>query len=80
MGMTSKQFQGLVRLTLAQLERALKESPDNKELQELRDISRTCRKMGIILQTARIYSGVSGKVLGWRSAVGLHCKFNRCAV
>ena len=38
MGMTSKQFQGLVRLTLAQLERALKESPDNKELQELRDI------------------------------------------
>ena len=33
-----------------------------------------------ILQTARIYSGVSGKALGWRSAVGLRCKFNRCAV
>ncbi len=33
-----------------------------------------------ILQTARIYSGASGKVLGWRSAVGLHCKFNWCAV
>ena len=38
MGMTNKQFQGFVRLTLAQIERALKESPDNKELQELRDI------------------------------------------
>ncbi len=35
---------------------------------------------GFILQTARIYSGASGKVLGWRPAVGLHCKFNRCAV
>ena len=34
----------------------------------------------LILQTARIYSGVSGKALGWRSAVGLRCKFNRCAV
>ncbi len=33
-----------------------------------------------ILQTARIYSGISRKVLGWRSAVGLHCIFNRCAV
>lgn len=38
MGMTNKQFQGFVRLTLAQIERTLKESPDNKELQELRDI------------------------------------------
>jgi hypothetical protein len=38
MGMTNKQFQGFVRLTLAQIERALKESPDNMELQELRDI------------------------------------------
>ena len=34
----------------------------------------------IILQTARIYSGVPGKSPGWRSAVGLYCKFNRCAV
>jgi len=33
-----------------------------------------------ILQTARIYSGVPGKVVDWRSAVGLHCKFDRCAV
>lgn len=30
--------QGFVRLTLAQIERALKETPDNKELQELKDI------------------------------------------
>ena len=38
MGVTNKQFQGFVRLTLAQIERALKESPDNKELQELKAI------------------------------------------
>lgn len=38
MGMTNKQFQGFVGLTLAQIERALNESPDNKELQELKDI------------------------------------------
>ena len=38
MGMTNKQFQGFVRLTLAQIERALEETPDNKKLQELREI------------------------------------------
>lgn len=38
MGMTNKQFQGFVRLTLAQIGRALAETPDNKELQELKDI------------------------------------------
>lgn len=38
MGLTNKQFQGFVRLTLAQIERALNKSPDNKELQELKDI------------------------------------------
>lgn len=38
MGMTNKQFQGFIRLALVQIERALKETPDNKELQELRDI------------------------------------------
>lgn len=38
MGLTNKQFQGFVRLTLAQIEEALKGSPDSKELQELRDI------------------------------------------
>ena len=38
MGMTNKQFQGFIRLALTLIERALKETPDNKELQELRDI------------------------------------------
>lgn len=38
MGLTNKQFQGFIRLALAQIERALAESPDNKELQELKDI------------------------------------------
>ena len=38
LGMTNKQFQGFVRLSLAQIDRALKETPDNKELQELRNI------------------------------------------
>jgi hypothetical protein len=33
-----------------------------------------------ILQTAGIYSDTSGKIPGWRSAVGLYDKFNRCAV
>ncbi len=33
-----------------------------------------------ILQTARIYSNATRKVPGWRSAVGLYCKLNRCAV
>ncbi len=38
MGMTNKQFQGFVRLTLSLIERALQETPDNKELQELKAI------------------------------------------
>ena len=38
MGLTNRQFQGFVRLTLAQIERALNESPDNKELQELKEM------------------------------------------
>ena len=32
MGMTNKQFQGFVRLTIDKIKRALKESPDNQEL------------------------------------------------
>lgn len=35
MGMTNKQFQGFVRLTLASLKQALEESPDNQQLKEL---------------------------------------------
>lgn len=38
MKMTNKQFQGFLRLALVQIERALNETPDNKELQELKDI------------------------------------------
>lgn len=38
MGMTNKQFQGFIRLALAQIDRALEETPDNKELQKLRTI------------------------------------------
>ncbi len=37
-------------------------------------------KTANILQTARIYIDASEKIPGWRSAVGLHCKFNRRAV
>lgn len=38
MGMTNKQFQGFIRLSLAQIKRALNETPDSKELLELKDI------------------------------------------
>ena len=38
MGMTNKPFQGFIRLALAQIDRALEESPENKELQELKAI------------------------------------------
>ena len=38
MGLTNKQCQGFIRLTLDKINRALKESPENEELKELRDI------------------------------------------
>lgn len=38
MGMTNKQFQGFIRLALELIENALKKSPDNEELQKLKDI------------------------------------------
>ena len=38
MGMTSKQFQGFVRLALEQIERALLETPDNESLKRLKEI------------------------------------------
>ena len=38
MGMTNRQFQGFVRLTIAQMEETLKESPDNKKLKQLLEI------------------------------------------
>ena len=38
MGMTNKQFQGFIRLSIAQIERALEQSPDNEELKKLLSI------------------------------------------
>ncbi len=38
MGLTNKQFQGFIRLTIDKLKKALEETPDNVELQELLDI------------------------------------------
>lgn len=38
MGMTNKQFQGFIRLAIAQIKRALKESPENEALKELLNI------------------------------------------
>ena len=35
MGMTNKQFQGFVRLTILALNKALEESPENQQLKEL---------------------------------------------
>lgn len=37
-GMTTKQFQGFIRLALGWLEKALEESPNNKNLHALKDI------------------------------------------
>ena len=39
--MTNKQFQGFIRLALELLEKAAKKSPDNEELQKVRDIFRS---------------------------------------
>ncbi len=38
MGMTNKQFQGFIRLALELIDKALYKSPDNEELQKLKDI------------------------------------------
>lgn len=38
MEMTDRQFQGLIRLSLDKIMDAQRESPDNKEIQELLDI------------------------------------------
>lgn len=38
MGMSNKQFQGFIRLTLVLLEKALQKSLDNDELKQVRDI------------------------------------------
>ncbi|MDE6052907.1 MAG: hypothetical protein K2G55_03905 [Lachnospiraceae bacterium] len=38
MGMTNKQFQGFIRLALELIDKAVNKSPDNEELQKLKDI------------------------------------------
>ncbi len=38
MGMTNKQFQGFIRLALELIDHALIKSPDNEDLQKLKDI------------------------------------------
>ena len=38
MGITNKQFQGFIRLALELIDKALNKSPDNEELQKLKDI------------------------------------------
>ena len=38
MGMTNKHFQGFIRLALELMNKALDKSPDNEELQKLKDI------------------------------------------
>ena len=38
MGMTNKQFQGFIRLSLELIDKAVNKSPDNEELQKLKDI------------------------------------------
>lgn len=38
LGMTNKQFQGFIRLALELIDQALIKSPDNNEIQKLKDI------------------------------------------
>ena len=38
MGMTNKQFQGFIRLSLELIDRALAKTPDNEDLHKLKDI------------------------------------------
>ena len=47
MEMTNRQFQGIIRLTVDKIKRALKETPDNKELQELLEIYQVMVEDGI---------------------------------
>lgn len=46
MGMTNRQFQGFIRLTIAQLEEALNASPENEKLKQLLNIFRSMLEDG----------------------------------
>lgn len=41
MGMTNKQFRGIIRLILNLVNKALKEAPESESIQELKDILQT---------------------------------------
>lgn len=45
MEMTNKQFQGVIRLALGWLEKALEESPENKNIQALKIFFSRCLRM-----------------------------------
>ncbi len=42
MGMTNRQFQGVIRVTLVQIGKVLEISPDNRELLALKKYIRLC--------------------------------------
>ena len=46
MGMTNKQCQGFVMLSIEQIDSAIKESPKNESLKRLRDIFQTMLEDG----------------------------------
>ena len=46
MGMTNKQFQGFIRLALELMNKALMKTPDNEDLQKLKDIFQSMSEDG----------------------------------
>ena len=46
MGMTNKQFQGFIRLAMELINKALTKSPDNEDLQKLKDIFQSMLDVG----------------------------------
>ncbi|MDE7331491.1 MAG: hypothetical protein K2O16_04520, partial [Lachnospiraceae bacterium] len=52
MGMTNKQFQGFIRLALELIDKALTKSPDNDDLQKLKDIFQSMLEDGFQIAAA----------------------------
>ncbi len=46
MGMTNKQFQGFIRLALEIINNALTKTPDNEDIQKLKDIFQSMSEDG----------------------------------
>ena len=59
MGMTNKQFQGFIRLALELLIKALQKSPENEELEKIKDIFQSMLEDD---QNYIIYQGAGCKV------------------